>query len=97
MTCRSLDRQQSASFLLSTLECRRLPFSELHSNPYSDCTPLTTLLRGLRDCTERTSLRILPRMLKPRCNFHIWRPLAWCSAQMASLALRGLYQDLDLS
>src|SRR5205809_3634757 len=95
MTCRFLDPQQSASFLRSTLECRRLPFSELRSNPYSDCTRLTTLLRGLRDCTESTSRRILQSMLKPRCNFRIGRPLVWRSAQLASLASRGLYQDLD--
>src|SRR5437867_1304818 len=95
MTCRFLDRQQSASFLLSTLECRRLPFSELRSNRCNDCTRLTTLLRGVCDCTERTSRRILQRMLKPHCNFRIWRPLAWRLAQVASLALRGLYQDLD--
>src|SRR5438093_4784187 len=95
MTCRFLDPQQSASFLRSTLECRRLPFSELRSNPYNDCTRLTTLLRGLRDCMERTSRRILQRLLKSRCNFRIWRPLAWHLPQVASLALRGLYQNLD--
>src|SRR5256886_4675733 len=70
MTCRFLDPQQSASFLRSTLECRRLPFSELRSNPYNDCTRLATLLRGLRDCIEKTSRRILQRLLKSRSEEH---------------------------